>query len=207
VRRDGFTLDRVGKRIEVPYSDLKAVGFSSLAYTGGWFTLKLKSGKRYKFTVVLERSDLLLDAVFAARPDICPEKKFHAYRRTSIFSDQSWSRLYERARQWFRLILKYVVLAPAAGAAIGFLLSQNLEPKVAWCLGGAAAGFCFYYGIFLFMASEYWMAWHLKGVLKRDPSAIQRDLAYERKIQSVVGWLFYLTVSGVVVAAAIVAYL
>ncbi len=207
VRPDGFTTHRVNKRIDVSYADVTSLKFSALAYTGGWFALKFKSGKGLKFTVVLERSDLLLDAVYQARPDLCSAKKFHAYRRTAVFADQSWSRLYERGRQWFRLSFKYVLFPLACGAAAGACLTMKWDEKAAGGVALLVAGLPLYYGIALFMIAEYWMAWHLKGVLTRDPGAIRRDIAYERKIQRVAGLLYYLPILGVTVAAVVFAFL
>lgn len=86
---DRIELDRLGKKIEFKFEEIEKVNLSSIPYLVGWFTIVAKGKRPYRFTVVLERSELVLDAIFRAKPGIVDQKKFFNYRKTAVSADRS----------------------------------------------------------------------------------------------------------------------
>lgn len=207
VRPDGATLIRFGKRIEIPFSELKAMKTSSVPYLGGWFTLCLKSGKRYKFTVVLERSDLLLDAVGAARPDLYAAKRVLNYRRTAVFADQSWARLYEKARAWPSLLFKYLVVPAVVGAFVIPLATKFLGDKFGVGTGIAVGMLYSLLAVALYIGGEYVLAWRLRNRLKANPADVGRDPASERSVTAWLNGVYYLSAAAVATVSVLMGWL
>lgn len=188
VRSDGITLERLGEKIEIHFSEVAAVKFSYIPYLGGWFSLVLQSGKSYRFTVVLERSEYILEAISAVRPGIVRSEDLLAYRRTAIMSDHSWARVYAKAKNWQGLVLKYFVLpALLAGVTLIFLrdspdafafLSLVKLYTLIWALNLSV-------GLALtFALSELVLVIHGKEKLLKDPAHVTRDLDFEKKVDS-----------------------
>ncbi len=180
---DSMTLFRVGKEIVIPFSSIAKVRFSSIPYIGGWFMIKLENRKSYRFTVVLERSDYLLDAIHQARPGLCQEKKFFRYRRTAIFADHSWARLYDACRRWPLLVVKYG-LFPITGF---FVVRERGLPLLA----PTAALLMPMFGYALYLLGEMIFAARVRKALKIDASNVRRDVTKENSLLRKLNWFYY----------------
>ena len=62
--------------IFTPFAQVKKIDFFVYRNIGGLFILVLQSGKRYVFTVVLERLDYILDAIIKYNPSIMQPEVF-----------------------------------------------------------------------------------------------------------------------------------
>lgn len=186
VREDGLTIDRMGQSLEVPYSTVKQIRFSHTPYIGGWFELLLESGEKHRFTVVLERSEYVLEAIVAARPGIVSEEDLVAFRRAAILSDHSWARVYSKLKGTRGLLLKYLVL-PAILAAITIAVMKMkallIDGPGMIKLFMLVAGLNFAVGLSVsFALSEFVLLMVGRERLTQDPKAVVRDLVLEAQV-------------------------
>jgi len=98
VNSDGIILERLGEEILIYFDEIEGIDFAEIKSLGGWFKVKLVSGESYRFTVVLERSEYVLEAIAAANSHIVSSEALENYRLTSIAADHSWARLYSLFR-------------------------------------------------------------------------------------------------------------
>ncbi len=206
VRADGITLERLGQVIEIHFSDVAAVKFSHIPYVGGWFSLVLQSGKSYRFTVVLERSEYILEAISAVRPGIVRSEDLLAYRRTAIMSDHSWARVYTKAKNWQGLALKYLVLPILLTGVALVVLKGDQDPIT---FGSSVKVFLLIWGLNLgtgmaltFAVSELVLVVRGKDRLLKNPSDVLRDINFEKKVDSqalIAHWIFAFVVLAIVI--------
>ena len=98
------------KETSISYSDVIALKFPSIKYTGGW--MKIIYGKKsIRLTVVLENiGDLIkelkekLDSL--GKSNIYKEKSLYNFYKTSSYSDFSWQRVYDN---FFLIIITSIV--------------------------------------------------------------------------------------------------
>ncbi len=189
VRADGITVERLGQNHDIHFSSLAGVKFSHIPYLGGWFKLIQQSGDAYRFTVVLERSEYILEAISAVRPGIVRSEDLLAYRRTAILSDHSWARVYAKTKNWPALVLKYFVLPILLSGATLAAMRANQMP-----INGAQVaklfllmlGLNFAVGMTIsFALSELVLVMAGKERLEKDPSDVVRDLALEKKVSTI----------------------
>lgn len=117
VSNEGVNLDRLGKILEIPFSRVTAIHFRYVPYLGGWFTLKREDGRAFRFTLALERSDYILDAVAAAQPLLVSAEKIEEYRRAAIVCDHSWARVYTAWKDWPLLTGIFLIWPTLMGSA------------------------------------------------------------------------------------------
>ena len=184
-----IALDRVGKKIDLKFSDITAVRFSYIPYIGGWFSVETKTQKPYRFTVVLEQSETALDAIFAARPDVSDSKKLLRYRRTAIFADHSWARLYRKAKTWPALILKYLLFPLILAGALGLTVKKD---PAAIFLGFTLVifGLNMIFGGTLYLLEEILLGWRLRKILLHSPfssleRSIEAEIVTQKKMQRI----------------------
>ena len=192
---DGLTIDRIGKLHSLPFNEIISVKFSFLPYLGGWYKLKLSSGKAYRFTVVLERSEYILDAIASARPELIDLAKMEVYRRTAIVSDHSWGRFYSRLKSLQSLLLRFVAVPLALTTlASGLHLRHWVAIFIAVNILNLLVGTAIFIFCELLFTSQGRLA------LIADPNAVRRNLAYENKIAKSAGAVQIGTLSILVVS-------
>lgn len=178
VRPDSLTIDRIGQIIEIPYSEIRNVRFLFIPFGGGGFKLDLKNGKSYAFTVVLERSEYILDAVSAFDPQLLPFEKMANYRRLAILADHGWTRYYDQMKSW-KQHPGIFVGATVLGASLA--TATSLSSSFAWALGELALWNC---GVLLtaFIVSDAILMAHGRKLLLQNPESMTRDVAFENKV-------------------------
>lgn len=190
VFHDRLILERIGKTIEIPYEEITEVKLSHLPYTGGWCVIRSKGRKDYRFTVVLERSEYILETISAYNPNLFEHKKLENYRRTSIYCDHSWARLYDIPKKWMSLVQKFILL-PVGVALLHSMVAHDFSPQMLvpnlfkYTLFNLLLGYVFY------LVGEFCIGHHLKKTLAESPAAVVRDTAAENKIQHQINLYFY----------------
>jgi hypothetical protein len=205
VEPDGLSLETIGKTVNISFSEIESVHFASVPYMGGWFRLNLASKKKYRFTVVLERSEYILEAIAAARGELISINDLEKYRRTAILSDHSWARFYGAFKAWPKLLIKFFVL-PLALAAIGLAIRKlffnqgplPLKTGIAFCFFILAAnGFI---GVAAWYLGEITLMAKGRSALLADPQSTRRDTAVENKITMRASWLHLILTSALYIS-------
>jgi hypothetical protein len=180
VYSDRVVVDRVGKLFEILYSNIEKVNLAKVSYVGGWFTLVLKTPvegkKKLKFTVVLERSDYVLDAIHKHSPALFAESSLESYRRTAVYSDHSWGRIYANAAAWPLILLKYLVIPGVAGY-VAFLTGKK-APMIL-----APAGMLIF-AYLVFIGEEFILGYRLRKRLKNNAQDLVRDVKDEQGVMT-----------------------
>lgn len=117
---DHLEIERLGRHITIPFSNIERVRFSHVSNLGGWFQLQTTQGK-FRFTVVLERSEYILESLASFNPHLIPIKDLEDYRRTALVCDHNWAHLYEHVRTSFRdrpALMRKFAFFPAAGTLL-----------------------------------------------------------------------------------------
>ncbi len=108
---------QLGKKTrEIPYADIVKITWKLKRWAGGWFTLSMNSGKKHRFTVVLERSEYLIEGIRQARADILTREQFEKLRLDLVLIDHGFARMYARMRgkgSW--ILTQFVLLAIFVG--------------------------------------------------------------------------------------------
>jgi len=191
VHQHGLTMESPDKVTEVPFEDVATIEFSHVPYVGGWFKLKMKSGEAHRFTVVLERSEYILEMLAAAKPGIVDTAEMMRYRRTAVLADHSWGRVSEKMKNRMGLALKYlglpVVLTVLWIAGMVFH-AQVAGPdffeatKILFMMMvlNLAVGF-----MITFSVGEFLVVTNGREKMLADPAALQRDYAFEKKVERI----------------------
>jgi len=113
VYEDRIFIKRGKKEITIPFDDVVVLKSAVNKNVGGWFKLILKNKKKYRFTIVLERVDYILDAIVKFNPKLIEQDKYLKLRKHLILSDHGLGRYYDMFRKKYRLItFVHVVLLP-----------------------------------------------------------------------------------------------
>ena len=186
VFNDRLEIDRMGERNTVLYSDIAKVEFSHLPYTGGWFKV-ITAKQTFRFTVVLERSEYILESIAAFNPGLMNSAHLEFYRRTAIVSDHSWSYLYEKMKNWKKLLLKFLVRPLAAASLLAFLESLRHSDTMlkTWLqFSTALMAAQVLVSLSLYFISSIVFAAHTRSALIQNPNLTARDKEFEGKIES-----------------------
>ncbi|MCB0378927.1 MAG: hypothetical protein KDD33_10580 [Bdellovibrionales bacterium] len=181
-----LVLDRMGERVEIPFDDIQSIQFNFVAYTGGLFRLVLKNGRSRYFTVVLERSDYILDAIADYKPEIIDEKKLTKFRRTAVVIDHSWARIYDLKNYWRTTLLAATtnpIIVIGAFSLYALMTGKYLSPTKAVSL---IAGFSLLnLAIMSFTtgAREAYLSYQTQKQIKAQPNNLMRDRSKERTIR------------------------
>jgi hypothetical protein len=194
VKPDGLTLDQLGRQTELPYSSIKLVKLVFIPYLGGHFKILTEDGKSQKFTVVLERSEYILESLSAYNAKLFSPDAMALYRRTAVVSDHSWGRYYESLKNWKSLALKFVAL-PVLAAGVSSLFDGMAYLNHLWSLVfiNLVVAFTVWTMIAIVMMSND------RSRLMADPQNLRRDMAFEAKVSRIGTMVHYM----VFVAAAI----
>jgi hypothetical protein len=188
VHQTGLTLEGPDGTIEIPFQDVRSVSFSHLPYVGGWFKLAMKNGTKFRFTVVLERSEYILEMLAAARPDIVNSKDMMNYRRTAVLAEHSWARASDKLKNYPSLLLKYVA-APIAltifwMAGTVYYAEQPFPGTYAVAVTvmvmfamNFAAGL-----MITFLVGEFLVVSNGRENMLADASVLKRDYVFEKRV-------------------------
>lgn len=201
VHQHGITMEEQVKVTEISFNDVESIKFSHVPYVGGWFKLMMKNGQIHRFTVVLERSEYILEMLAAAKPGIVNAEEMLKYRRTAVLADHSWGRVTDKMKNHKGLLLKYLV-TPALLAAVwigAMTLQVQQDAPGVWgmmelfliiAIVNLAVGF-----LITFSFGEFLIVTRGREKILADPAALQRDYAFEKKVErfSLLGhWLLAL---------------
>ena len=93
VTNAGIRIDGPGGLREVPFHKVRCASVFHISFVGGWLTLELQDGSRFRFTSMIERPDYILDALTMAQPTVIPADKLESYRRSVIVADHLMARM------------------------------------------------------------------------------------------------------------------
>lgn len=184
---DRLEIDRMGKKRVMPFEAISQIKFSFIRNTGGWFRIILKDKSSYRFTVVLERGEYILEAISAYRPSLVPIKDLETYRRTTIISDHTWAHMYGKLENKKALLLKFV--AEPIGAAfllvvLAKFMGNNVNARsffvlaIIFCIGQAAISFLAWWITSIILTLK------TRSNLIKDPNSVSRDMVFEKRMDS-----------------------
>lgn len=104
VYEDRIFIRKEKKEITIPFDDIVELKSAVNKNNGGWFKLILKNKKKYRFTIVLERVDYILDAIVKYKPKLMEEDKYLKLRKQLILADHGVARLYDMFGEKYRLM-------------------------------------------------------------------------------------------------------
>ncbi|MNJ92518.1 hypothetical protein D3C87_101900 [compost metagenome] len=212
VAPDKITLDRLSKKIEIPLNAIIAIKFNFIPYLGGWFSITLPDGKTYKFTVVLERSEYVLEAIASSNPQLISTESLMKYRRIAILADHGWARFYDTLKEWKLLLTKFVGL-PIVAALLISLLQLALQKNPDYFKKA------FFFDLFLLVALSLLLGFAIgtiadliivnrdKARFTKEPQATLRDIPYENKIRARTTLIHYCIFGLVVLLLITLSYL
>ncbi len=207
VHQHGLTLENLDSTSEVPFDDVVGIKFSHMPYIGGWFKLLMKSGQAHRFTVVLERSEYILEMLAAHKPALVQTEEMMHYRRTAVLADHSWGRVTEKMKNKLGVALKYmvlpVVLTAFCVAGLVYYGHQDLPEtgeiaKIFMLMAAMNLGIGF---LVTFSVAEFLIVTHGRDQLLADPANMKRDYAFEKKIERLGHALHWLIAIGMLVFA------
>jgi hypothetical protein len=192
---DGIHLSRKGLERKIKFDEIQVIERRMTQWAAGYFALVLKDGKRFRFTVVLERSFLLLDAVYAARPDLISEGDYLLLRKGLVLGDRACDRahrVFSPENRWVTFLILLVPVITLAAFALSPEVLGNLQPRFSLRLIVIARVFIFAaiaYGV-IFVAAEMFLLRKDRAELAARPREDVRDRAFEGKIYRW-GWVAY----------------
>jgi hypothetical protein len=187
VFNDHLEIDRMGKQIHVPFDDVKEIQFRYLPYSGGWFKL-CTSGASYKFTLVLERSEYILEAVAAYNPQLVPADKLEAFRRTAVTSDHSLAHLYDGLKDKRSLLWKFAGLPIAAAIVLRAVSFFQGNPFVFMNLVSTIVVLLFFQLAAAMLGNwiiSLVLTFKTRKALIENPNRLQRDREFEKRMEFV----------------------
>ena len=125
VFKDKVRVKNNRKEYEVLFSDIKQVKFK-VTFIGGWISLITHSGKKFRFTSVLERPEYLVQALYDYNKDFINENKFKHYIETLVSFDHFQARIYS----FFKKEKKYIgsiifFIPPVLGVLACYLVQKS----------------------------------------------------------------------------------
>jgi hypothetical protein len=204
VTPESITIDTSGKKTEIKLSDIKSV---KLKYSlNGWCKLITQSGETHKFTMALERSEYILEALRRINPEVLSEADFNKYRAKAIISDHCWARIFGRVLNIKKIIFKYILFNAILSAGLAYSLKNS-----GLGLNIVSIGMLVFLGLlvismaasnFIANFTEYHLIKRAFRRIKEDPSYRVRDMAYEAKVEKIgdlVYALFLLSLLGTII--------
>lgn len=186
IDQDRMTSRSLGSEKTILFSEIKAVKFSYIPYSGGWMRVVMKSGKSYLFTAALERSEYILDAIVHFNPKLVEANECASYRRTAIYYDHSWARMIAHLSNHKRFMVKYGLSALIFPVAF-FSLRHNIHgeslPNEYMMVCGILFElvFALTLGTFIWAIAEIFiLAPHSRRQLLQNPERVVRPVEFER---------------------------
>ncbi|QDK45968.1 hypothetical protein DOM22_12805 [Bdellovibrio sp. ZAP7] len=190
------------KSIEVPFADIKEVKLSHLPYQGGSFVIVMNDGKQYKFTVILERSEYVLEAISSYNPQLLPPESFELYRRTAICADHNYTRINDALKNWRILVVKYLLLPVIVSVAVVLLAPYLGRLSITEALDNVFRSITIVnlvLGVACFLIAALWITGITNRALIREPNNARRDMVMEGKVYLVASIVHWVCFAGFVV--------
>jgi hypothetical protein len=193
-------LQMVGKDkqpVEVAFADIKEVKLSHLPYQGGSFTLLMKDGKSYKFTVILERSEYVLEAISSFNAELLPPQSFETYRRTAICADHNYTRINDALKNWRILVVKYILLPVIVSVAVLFLAPYLGQLSVTEDLDSVFRSITIVnlvLGVACFLLGALYITGVTNKALIAEPNNARRNMVMEGKVYlvaNIIHWIAF----------------
>jgi hypothetical protein len=194
IRPDGFSKVRPWDSTEVTFAGIQAARVWHVPYFGGRFSLTDENGNVHQFTAALERSEYLLEAAYAARPDLIAVDKLLRFRRTAVTSDHSWARLTDRARFRRAELAALFLLLPALGFGVSWPFLSNAASggvdTITQALGMLVSIVVlnFTLGLLAASAGEIYLLSRGSRALAKNPNELRRDPELEARVNHFVVW-------------------
>ncbi|WP_413584584.1 hypothetical protein [Bdellovibrio sp. HCB274] len=173
------------KNIEISYADIQEVKMSHLPYQGGSFTLIMKEGEKFKFTVILERSEYVLEAISSFNPELLPPASFEIYRRTAICADHNYTRINDALKNWRMLVVKYMLLPIVVSVVVVLVAPYVGRVSITEDLDNVFRSFTLanlILGVICFLVAALYLTANTNQDLIRDPNNARRNLPVEAKV-------------------------
>jgi len=123
VYADKIFIKRGKKDITIPFDDIAKIKNNRM----GWLVLILKNKKKYRFTVALERSDYIIDAIYKYNPKLLSEDEYIKLRRLLVISDHDLGRIYDLFSKRYRLVTVFHICILPLSFVIALYLKQSNE--------------------------------------------------------------------------------
>lgn len=108
IEESRLVIEKSGIEEILPFADVVAVSFYMKTHFGGWFSLKMKDNKSHRFTVVLERSEYILEALANFNKNLIPEDTLVKYRASAILADHAWAYINDTKK--YSVIIKFLAI-------------------------------------------------------------------------------------------------
>lgn len=194
-----------GKTQKVPFEDVEKINFFLPAFVGGAFVLQLKDKSTQAFTINLERSEYILEALYSFNPNLVPSENIEMYRRRLIIADQSNARSYERLQKWNSVLTKYMIV-PAVISLIQLLRDTLIHQNVTG--SSVVSNFPNYFfvsfawntvvGMIIFIVIDTILRSKDRQRLTSNPNFVRRDLERDAKYfksGDLIYWTLVLTIT------------
>ncbi len=114
----------------IQFSNIRTTMLHSLPFLGGWISIRLENGDTYRFSVALERSEYILNAITKFNKHLVDEDEIKNYRTTAVFMDHLWARIEDRYVARTITTLKYLAIPLFAYLVHNFEGSLNLQDRI-----------------------------------------------------------------------------
>lgn len=133
------------KQIIIPYEDIQELKFPSIKYTGGWLKIIYRGGN-IRLTVVLEQIGVFIGELKEklderAMPQVYNENKLFSFFKTSVFSDESWERVYHNFK--IQIAIHYLCIILTTAILLFFGSSDNNQIFIYGSLFAPLLGYLF----------------------------------------------------------------
>ncbi|WP_413574936.1 hypothetical protein ACLVWU_11860 [Bdellovibrio sp. HCB290] len=190
------------KNIEVNFADIKEVKLSHLPYQGGSFTLLMKDGAKYKFTVILERSEYVLEAISSFNPVLLPPASFEGYRRTAICADHNYTRINDALKNWRMMVVKYLLLPVVVSVVVVLAAPYVGRVSITEDLDNVFRSFTvvnLMLGVICFLVAALYITGITNQALIKDPNNARRNMELEAKVYRISGLLHWIAFAAFVI--------
>lgn len=189
VQPDRLILEALNKKEEILFSDIDTVRLFHLSYFGGWFQIILKDKRKFKFTVALERSEYILEAVTSYKPELLAYKSFMQYRKAAILSDHSWARIQDDLKNWQSKVIKFFMVPLLFTLVVNTFYNSSLFDRFGYIL--------VFNGLLCVVVSivfDLIVSGEGSKRLDRNPKSAIRDLVYEKKMNQIEDRVYWIAI-------------
>jgi hypothetical protein len=188
VYNDYILINRKKEKIFINFKDVERFNYSINKTFGGWFTLVMRNGRKYRFSVMVERVEYIIEKVYERRPDIITFEKFSKLRRKLILSDHSLTRFYDFFKKKLLLLtLFHSFLLPTLFCGLLFYKQNsdfiiNSYFSYFFSLSFKVALIIIFAAFVHLVISNTLINLHFNRILKKFPENKIRDLKFERRV-------------------------
>lgn len=179
------------KKIIFPYKDIKKVETKIIGSYAGYFKIKLKDGRTKKITVVLDRSEYILEAIYKARPELINEEKYIKLRKNLVIASHRLSKFYNQLTP-SHFMFNFLILASAPIFSIVLYFYQSkqfviYEPLIQYIISVSMMIFILA-GIIYFAINyvpNYLAMKNMSDQLDRNPNNKKRNIKKEKLLLNI----------------------